>query len=215
VHPSRMRRGIGGRLVEAVLDHARAAGAPAVTLTTFRDVPWNAPWYERHGFVVWPERAWGPELRALVRRERELGIEVAPRVVMAVAVGSPGGGAVGSGGSWGGAEAGGSRAAACDRLYEVGGHLVDLDVAALGGAPQDVEGGRGGALAAGHDDAERLVDDRPSVERLAELGDDLVEAGCVEHGLEEHRGLAGGDGGGRAGLGQEAAGALRAEVAGG
>lgn|SRR5690606_39074622 len=103
VHPSRMRRGIGGRLVEAVLDHARAAGAPAVTLTTFRDVPWNAPWYERHGFVVWPERAWGPELRALVRRERELGIDVAPRVVMAAELGSPGRGAVGSGG----AEAGG------------------------------------------------------------------------------------------------------------
>lgn len=99
VHPDRMRRGIGGRLVAAVLDHARAAGAPAVTLTTYRDVPWNAPWYERHGFVVWPERAWGPELRALVRRERELGIEVAPRVVMAAELGSPGRGAVGSGGS--------------------------------------------------------------------------------------------------------------------
>ncbi|GAA4523170.1 MULTISPECIES: GNAT family N-acetyltransferase [Nonomuraea] len=82
VHPDRMRQGIGGRLVEAMLDHARASGAPAVTLTTFRDVPWNAPWYERHGFKVWPEPSWGPELRELVRRERELGIEVAPRVVM-------------------------------------------------------------------------------------------------------------------------------------
>ncbi len=82
VHPERMRRGIGGRLVEAVLDHARAAGVPAVTLTTFRDVPWNAPWYERHGFTVLPAEEWGPELRALVEHERELGIEVAPRVVM-------------------------------------------------------------------------------------------------------------------------------------
>ncbi|MGI5269902.1 GNAT family N-acetyltransferase [Nonomuraea sp. CA-218870] len=87
VHPDRMRQGIGGRLIEAVLDHARAAGTPAVTLTTFRDVPWNAPWYERHGFVVWPESSWGPELRALVTREREMGIEVAPRVVMAATLG--------------------------------------------------------------------------------------------------------------------------------
>ncbi|MEV4396097.1 GNAT family N-acetyltransferase [Nonomuraea sp. NPDC049607] len=82
VHPDNMRQGIGGRLVEAVADHARAVGAPAVTLTTFRDVPWNAPWYERHGFAVLPESEWGPELRELVEHERELGIEVAPRVVM-------------------------------------------------------------------------------------------------------------------------------------
>ncbi|AQZ65821.1 probable acetyltransferase [[Actinomadura] parvosata subsp. kistnae] len=82
VRPDRMRQGIGGRLMAAVIDHAGAAGAPAVTLTTFRDVPWNAPWYERHGFTVMPEQEWGPQLRELVRRERELGIEVAPRVVM-------------------------------------------------------------------------------------------------------------------------------------
>ncbi|MEO3872363.1 GNAT family N-acetyltransferase [Nonomuraea sp. B12E4] len=82
VHPDSMRQGIGGRLVTAVIDHARACGAPAVTLTTYRDVPWNAPWYARHGFSVMPEAEWGPELRALVAHERELGIEVAPRVVM-------------------------------------------------------------------------------------------------------------------------------------
>ncbi|MFC4015978.1 GNAT family N-acetyltransferase [Nonomuraea purpurea] len=82
VHPASMRQGIGGRLMTAVIDHARASGAPAVTLTTYRDVPWNAPWYERHGFSVMPEPEWGPELRALVERERELGIEIAPRVVM-------------------------------------------------------------------------------------------------------------------------------------
>ncbi|MFB4282086.1 MULTISPECIES: GNAT family N-acetyltransferase [unclassified Nonomuraea] len=82
VHPGSMRQGIGGRLVTAVIDHARAAGAPAVTLTTYRDVSWNAPWYARHGFSVMPEAEWGPELRALVEHERELGIEVAPRVVM-------------------------------------------------------------------------------------------------------------------------------------
>ncbi|WP_327086555.1 GNAT family N-acetyltransferase [Nonomuraea sp. NBC_01738] len=82
VHPANMRQGIGGRLVGAVLDHARALGVPGVTLTTFRDVPWNAPWYARHGFVVLPEQEWGPELRALVEHERTLGLEVAPRVVM-------------------------------------------------------------------------------------------------------------------------------------
>lgn len=80
VHPDSMRQGIGGRLMTAVIDHALAVGAPGVTLTTFRDVPWNGPWYERHGFAVMDEP--GPELRAIVEHERELGIELAPRIVM-------------------------------------------------------------------------------------------------------------------------------------
>ncbi|MEV0387000.1 GNAT family N-acetyltransferase [Nonomuraea sp. NPDC050643] len=82
VRPDDMRQGIGGRLMTAVLDHGRAVGAPAVTLTTYRDVSWNAPWYARHGFSVMAAPEWGPELRALVEHERELGIEIAPRVVM-------------------------------------------------------------------------------------------------------------------------------------
>ncbi|MFC7644232.1 GNAT family N-acetyltransferase [Streptosporangium lutulentum] len=82
VHPDHGRRGIGGRLLEAVCDHATSAGAAAVTLTTFRDVPWNGPWYAQRGFAVLDPAEWGPELVALVEHERELGIELAPRVVM-------------------------------------------------------------------------------------------------------------------------------------
>lgn len=36
-------------------DELAEQGAPAVTLTTFRDVPWNAPFYERRGFRVLDE----------------------------------------------------------------------------------------------------------------------------------------------------------------
>ncbi|GAA3445097.1 GCN5 family N-acetyltransferase [Planomonospora venezuelensis] len=82
VHPDHERQGIGGRLVEALCAHAAAVGAAAVTLTTFRDVPWNAPWYGRRGFAVLEEAEWGPEMAALVVHEREAGIELAPRVVM-------------------------------------------------------------------------------------------------------------------------------------
>ncbi|MGW4424393.1 GNAT family N-acetyltransferase [Streptosporangium sp. NPDC004631] len=82
VHPGHGRRGVGGRLLEAVCDHAASAGSAAVTLTTFRDVPWNAPWYARHGFAVLDPAEWGPELTALVAHERDLGIDLAPRVVM-------------------------------------------------------------------------------------------------------------------------------------
>ncbi|MBB4940575.1 GNAT superfamily N-acetyltransferase [Streptosporangium album] len=82
VHPSHGRQGIGGRLLEAVCDHAASTGSAAVTLTTFRDVPWNGPWYAQRGFATLDPAEWGPELTGLVAHERELGIELAPRVVM-------------------------------------------------------------------------------------------------------------------------------------
>jgi GNAT superfamily N-acetyltransferase len=84
VHPDHGRHGIGTNLLSAACDAAAAAGAAAMTLTTFRDVPWNAPWYAVRGFAVLPPEEWGPELTALVRQEHALGIDVAPRVVMRI-----------------------------------------------------------------------------------------------------------------------------------
>ncbi|UTX54273.1 GNAT family N-acetyltransferase [Leucobacter aridicollis] len=52
VSPDHSRRGIGGRLVDTVLSAAWAEGFQAVSLRTFAEVPWNAPFYERHGFHV-------------------------------------------------------------------------------------------------------------------------------------------------------------------
>jgi predicted N-acetyltransferase YhbS len=47
VHPDVHRQGIG----RALIAHAIAHAAPdPVTLTTFIDVPWNAPYYARLGF---------------------------------------------------------------------------------------------------------------------------------------------------------------------
>ncbi|WP_260617548.1 MULTISPECIES: GNAT family N-acetyltransferase [unclassified Microbispora] len=82
VRPDHGDQGIGTRLLDALCAAATRAGSAAVTLTTFRDVPWNAPWYARRGFRVVRPDEWGPELTALVEHERALGIEVAPRVVM-------------------------------------------------------------------------------------------------------------------------------------
>ncbi|MEO3853646.1 GNAT family N-acetyltransferase [Acrocarpospora sp. B8E8] len=81
VRPEDGGRGIGGALLQAVCEHA-AAVSDAVTLTTFRDVPWNAPWYARRGFAVLEAERWGPEMARLVAYERESGIAVEPRVVM-------------------------------------------------------------------------------------------------------------------------------------
>jgi GNAT superfamily N-acetyltransferase len=75
-------RGHGTRLLEAVLEWASERGASAVTLTTFRDVPWNRPWYERHGFRVLSEQEITPELAARRMSEDEEGLPADLRVVM-------------------------------------------------------------------------------------------------------------------------------------
>ncbi len=74
--------GIGAALVERVCAWAVERGHRAVTLTTFRDVAWNGPWYERLGFRSLDETELGPELAAVRADERARGIDVAPRVAM-------------------------------------------------------------------------------------------------------------------------------------
>ena len=80
VDPAHGRRGIGSALLEEVCSRARAAGHDAVTLTTFRDLAWNGPWYGQRGFDVLPRAVWGPGLTRLWGLEAA--IRVAPRVVM-------------------------------------------------------------------------------------------------------------------------------------
>jgi GNAT superfamily N-acetyltransferase len=76
------RRGIGRTLVGEVLDRARSEGLPAVTLTTFRDVPWNAPFYQRLGFRVLEPLEMTPGLREAVEDEGRRGLPVELRVAM-------------------------------------------------------------------------------------------------------------------------------------
>jgi GNAT superfamily N-acetyltransferase len=82
VHPDHGRRGIGGALLETVCAEAAAAGHTRLTLTTFRDLPWNGPWYADRGFSVLPRAEWGPGLEGVWRAEERAGIRVLPRVVM-------------------------------------------------------------------------------------------------------------------------------------
>jgi len=52
VLPAQGRKGIGSALLEAALGHARWQFAPIMALSTFRDVPFNAPFYAKRGFVA-------------------------------------------------------------------------------------------------------------------------------------------------------------------
>lgn len=82
VAPDHGRRGIGRSLVEHVCAWAEARGSGAVTLTTFLDVPWNRPFYERCGFVVVPLEAAGSGIRAVVAEEISWGLDWSERCVM-------------------------------------------------------------------------------------------------------------------------------------
>ena len=89
VHPDWARQGIGTALLGAVVEQARTHGTHRITLLTYADVPWNAPWYARHGWRVTADPT--PGLRALLEHERELGLDRhGRRVLMARPVGSAG-----------------------------------------------------------------------------------------------------------------------------
>ncbi len=51
VHPDHAGRGIGRALLRAGCAWAAARGYAEITLATYRDVPWNGPFYASEGFV--------------------------------------------------------------------------------------------------------------------------------------------------------------------
>lgn len=90
VHPEHARRGVGRSLLDHLAERAVAEAVPALTLTTFRDVPWNAPYYARCGFVVVDEDDLAPGLRAVREYEATHGLDRWPRVCMRRSVPGPG-----------------------------------------------------------------------------------------------------------------------------
>jgi GNAT superfamily N-acetyltransferase len=62
VRAAAMRRGIGAALLGRALEWARAQQGSSLWLTTYSHLPFNRPYYERHGFVVVPEADCGPEI---------------------------------------------------------------------------------------------------------------------------------------------------------
>jgi GNAT superfamily N-acetyltransferase len=80
--PAAARRGLGRALLDHAADWARTGGLPALTLTTFADVPWNGPYYERCGFRVLRDDEITPGLREIRAHEIALGLDRWPRVCM-------------------------------------------------------------------------------------------------------------------------------------
>ncbi|MFI1971801.1 GNAT family N-acetyltransferase [Streptomyces cinnamoneus] len=82
VHPGSARRGLGRALLDHLADHAASEGVPALTLTTFTEVPWNAPYYARCGFRLLDDDQLTPGLREIRRREAAHGLDRWPRACM-------------------------------------------------------------------------------------------------------------------------------------
>ena len=87
VHLDHQRRGVGARLIGAAADFARREALGRVTLTTFRDVPWNAPYYAQLGFFVIGEADFDGRLRAVIAREVRIGLPVERRCAMQLLLG--------------------------------------------------------------------------------------------------------------------------------
>ncbi|RJL01746.1 GNAT family N-acetyltransferase [Enterobacter chuandaensis] len=73
-------KGFGRQLIARAADHARQMGLRSLTLTTFRDVPWNAPFYARLGFEMMTRLT--PELREKREEETAHGLAYESRCVM-------------------------------------------------------------------------------------------------------------------------------------
>jgi predicted N-acetyltransferase YhbS len=82
VHPNHALQGIGRALIEHAMTWAQSQSLAAITLTTFVEVPWNGPYYERLGFTYLAGRDETPGLRAIREAERVSGLDAWPRACM-------------------------------------------------------------------------------------------------------------------------------------
>lgn len=87
VHPVHARQGLGRALLDTAESWARQHECPALTLTSFADVPWNGPYYERLGFRVLDEAEVTQGLRRIRQQEADRGLDAWPRVSMTRPVG--------------------------------------------------------------------------------------------------------------------------------
>ena len=82
VHPDHSRQGIGRALLDTTEIWAAGLGLSGLTLTTFANVPWNAPYYQRLGFRIMTSDEIGSGLRQIRELEAKRGLDRWPRVTL-------------------------------------------------------------------------------------------------------------------------------------
>jgi GNAT superfamily N-acetyltransferase len=82
VLPEHGGRGLGRALVSRIERWAVESSFAEITLTTYRDVPWNAPFYVRLGFAILERADLDFDLTARLATEAERGMSSMPRVAL-------------------------------------------------------------------------------------------------------------------------------------
>lgn len=82
VDPRHGRQRIGQALIKTAAAWASQHGLHKLTVTTFADVPWNAPYYARLGFTALTEPELSPQLATIRSMERARGLDRWPRLAM-------------------------------------------------------------------------------------------------------------------------------------
>ncbi|MBX3485563.1 GNAT family N-acetyltransferase [Phenylobacterium sp.] len=82
VRLDRQGKGFGRRLLAHAAAWARERGLRRMSLTTFRDIPWNAPFYASAGFRDWPEDEAPATIRQALMNERGRGLKGRCAMVM-------------------------------------------------------------------------------------------------------------------------------------
>ncbi len=82
VLPEHGRQGLGRALVVHVIQWARAMDFRFLTLTTFRHLAWNGPFYASFGFAEIPAPDLGPQIRISLEEDTRMGLDPSKRIAM-------------------------------------------------------------------------------------------------------------------------------------
>ena len=74
VHPLHGQKGIGRALVLQIMNQVMKAGFQHLYLTTFANIPWNAPFYQKIGFVLLGEEEQPDFIKDILIEERGKGL---------------------------------------------------------------------------------------------------------------------------------------------
>jgi GNAT superfamily N-acetyltransferase len=82
IEPKHGQKGLGSALVDTVRSWAKLSGYSVISLSTFRDIPWNAPFYSKLGFGILDESELTEGFQQIRRQEKASGLPISERVIM-------------------------------------------------------------------------------------------------------------------------------------